>query len=562
MARLAVARLWFCSNSFAPRRTRADDVWAHEWRAGPNVLASPVPGGELEGVRQFLSTRPGWSVTMLRCASAPASGPLSADLFGTWMAEIENDLCRGRFDAVYLSLHGACQAEGDPAADVTILRRVRSIVGHTPVVASFDMRANLSEETAILLDGSSVNHIWPHGGGDLSAMRALSLLEGTLSGQCRPVGALARVPVLLEDAILPEALAELRQGQMTNLPAGVLEASVFGGFAWGDSPYAGPSALVWADRDAGMARETAAHLAMTLTRWRNRQSRALAPPAMALRGLALDESGERPALLLDVGDDPASGSLSDTPELLRAVLAESAAGRASGRILVMALHDPAAVAQAMMAGPGGEQQWQLGGRSTALYGAGVVVRATAGMVGETMWTGRFALLRAGGVDILVTADHLVDATPDVLAGLGIVLGDYRVLALKGGIVAQAAFSAHVSEVVACDCPGPTSPMLTRLPYHYVPAARRVPSSSPAATASAESAQAAVSQGLGIRGGIPSSGPVTRGLPLTDNLALPAVALPPSLPMLAPRTDISGQCLEERRGKPQVKRPEAFGVHRR
>lgn len=475
MARLAVARLWFCSNSFTPRRTRAEDVMAHEWSTGQSAMALPGdPDGELAGVSNFVRRRAGWDVTALRCAAVPPGGPLSAEVFGNWMAEIEDQLRRGRFDALYLSLHGACQAEGDPAADLTILRRLRAVIGHTPIVATFDMHANLSEETALLLDGACGNEVWPSGGGAAAASRALIMLEGILSGRSRPVGALARVPMILNEFVLLDALAEQWRGPMQALRPPLLDASVFGGFAWGDSPYAGPSALVWADRDAGAARDMAAQLALSLSRWRSRPVPRLMPAEMALQQIALPDNAARPLMLLDVGDDPASGGLADTPGLLGALLDHAEATPGSGRMLFAALHDAETVVAASKAGTGAMIDLTLGARSTRQFGAAVPVRAEIMAVRGSARAGEAVVLRAGPLDIVVTTIRPDMVSPEFLHGFGVALDGMSLLAIKGGATARAAFAAHVRDNIAIDCPGPSSPDLLHLPFHYVAASRRAP----------------------------------------------------------------------------------------
>lgn len=475
MTHLAVARLWFCSNSFTPLRTRASDVHRAVWTQaeGPaaDALSRRGVGDELEGVRRFIASRHDWTVTVLRSDSAPTGGPLSADVFGSWMADVEDGLRRGRFDAVYLSLHGACQAEGDPSADLTILRRVRAIMGHTPVVASFDMRANLSEETAILLDGASASRVWPDGGGDDAAIRALGMLEAILAGRSRPVGALARVPMILPDAFLREALSELWREELPTVPEGVLDASVHFGFAWGDSPYAGPSALVWADRDAGLARETAARLAINLVRWRSRSLPALTTPERALQHLLDSRVAGCPALLLDSGDDPAVGGLADTPTILRALIAAEAT--LPGQVALIALHDSETVAAAAAAGVGGTLQRALGGRTTPLYGAPVPLTLLIVALANTESAGRIALLRNGQVDILITEQRPRRVSPALLAEAGMATALYVLLVLKAGEIARVEFAETGGPTHVCDCPGPTSADLSRLPFHYVPPARRV-----------------------------------------------------------------------------------------
>ena len=480
MPRLAVARLWFCSNSFTPRRTRVEDLSAHEWLEGPQAWDDVRdPGGELAGVRSFVAGRSGWDVTMLRCASAPSGGPLSAEVFGTWMADLEDALRRGRFEGVYLSLHGACQAEGDPSADVTILRRVRALVGHTPVVASFDLRANLSEETAILLDGASANRAWPEGDGAQAAIRALTLLEGIITGRSRPVGALARVPMVMPEPFLAEALGDLWRDALPILGAPVLDASVFGGFAWGDSPYAGPSALVWADRDAAVAREVAARLALMLARWRTRLVPRLPAPEAVFETLPATPG---PVVLLDPSDDPALGALADTPELLRALLAGLAQGRLAGPIAFAALHDPEVVAACAAAGAGQTVHCSLGGRTTQLYGQPVPVEAVVLRVIDSAAFGPGAVLRTAArgsdtawIDILVMARRPNAIGPELLADVGLEAARFRLIAIKGAHRARTVFAAAGASVMACECPGPAAPDLLRLPFHYVPANRRVSS---------------------------------------------------------------------------------------
>lgn len=468
MVNLAVARLRYCSNSFTPQRIRAGDL-------GPNDVMTAHDAArdddEMAGVARFVAARPSWNVTVLRSLTAPPGGPLAGDVFGAWMKVVETGLMEGRFDGVYLCLHGACQAEGDPSVDLTVLRRVRAIMGHTPVVASFDMRANLSEETAILLDGASTNRAWPEGGEDEAAFRALTMLEQIIAGAIRPVGALARVPALLPDIFLREAMTEVWANELTAVPQGVLDASVHFGFAWGDSPYAGPSALVWADRDAGLARETAARLAISLVRWRSRSLPPTQGPSEAIAGVLAARNGQRPGILLDPSDDPGVGGLADTPGLLAALIEREAT--LPGPVLLAALHDPGAVQSAIAAGTGSLIRRGLCGRSTPLFGAPVERDWHVVGHGATALAGEAVLLRSGLVEVLVVSRRMARVTPELLAQSGIETQRYALLALKAGEPARQSFAERGGPVHICECPGPANPDLTRLPFHYVPSKRRM-----------------------------------------------------------------------------------------
>lgn len=455
MARLAVARLSFCSNSFNPRRTRLAELQRHEWTDGYPALVHPRPArSEIDGLAAFLAARPGWEVTMLRCAAAPPGGPLAAEVLGAWLFEVEQALRPGRFDALYVSLHGACQAEGDPGADITVLRRLRMAARRLPIAATFDSCANISDEVPLLLDASSIGR--GPGDGAAAAGRALTLLEGILAGRIRPIGAVARVPALAPPAQLQRVMQEVWRDDHPTL----LDASVSSGFAWADTPWAGPAALVWADRDAGAAREAASRLALRLARGRDRGAADPLPPAVETVAHAAVPGH---TLVLDPADDPEMGGLGDTPELLRAMLAIAAGPSAIG-----VLADPRALAAAHAAGEGAELGLLLGACLTPLYGAPVAARVRVGRLLPGM-----AVLHAGPVAILV-ADRPTVAAPALLHAAGIEPGALRVLGLKGGEAVRAAFSSTFPVALTAGCPGPSSQDLARLPFSYVPAARRVP----------------------------------------------------------------------------------------
>jgi microcystin degradation protein MlrC len=457
MTRLAVARLWFCSNSFNPRRTRLADLRRHEWTEGREALIHPrAPRSDIEGVTAFLAAHPDWQVTVLRCAAAPSGGPLAADALGAWLADVESALRPGRFDALYLSLHGACQAEGDPAVETTVLRRLRLVARRLPIVASFDAQANLSEEMPLLLDGASIAR--GPGDGAAAAGRALALLEGILAGRIRPVGAVARVPAVLAPAALAGVMGALWRDGLDARALPLLDLSVCSGFAWADSFSTGPAGMAWADRDAGAAREAASALALQLARGREAAEGLPGPAETVIRAAAQGR-----VLILDPADDPEAGGLGDTPDLLRALVRIGPTDAALG-VLV----DPAALAAARAAGEGAEFDRLLGAGVTSVYGRSVVTRVRVERL-----RGEMAVLKAGHVLVLVAARPLA-ATPELFEAAGIDLARLGMLAVKGGAVARAAFARAFPVAVEAGSPGPASPDLSGLPYNFVPAARRTP----------------------------------------------------------------------------------------
>ncbi|MBW8270153.1 M81 family metallopeptidase [Caldovatus aquaticus] len=484
MPHIAVARLWFEGNSFAPVPTPQSAFESREWTAGPEALARYAgTATELGAVAAFLAARPGWRATVLRCAAAQPGGPMADAAMAAWRAEVEAALQAGRFDGIYLSLHGACVTESDAEADLATLRRIRSLVGrNVPITASFDFHANMAPEAAELLDGASAYRTYPHVDMDRAAMRALALLERAIGGAPRAAGHIAKRPVVLhsfhmrdESGPMAEVWAEAAAAERPP----VLDASLFGGFAWGDSPHAGPAAMVWAE-DAGAARALAERLADSIAARRARFAVTLPGPAAALRQALAAPPGL--VALLDPADNPLSGGIADTPGLLRALVE----ARLEVPAVFAFLHDPATVAAARAAGVGARITRPLGGRLTGMFGPPVVVEAEV----ERLTDGRFVnegpmergapvdlgatcVLRLGpALRVICTARKEAAVDPAFFALHGIDLGATRLLANKAKNHFRAAFAGRCSAIVECDCPGPAALDLAALPFRHVPPAWR------------------------------------------------------------------------------------------
>jgi microcystin degradation protein MlrC len=490
MPRIAVSRLWFEGNSFAPVPTGHDAFLAREWVKGVAGLTRyRGTGTELGGLGAFLAERPGWQAELILAAAAQPGGKMADAAFAAWLAEVEAGLAAGApWDGVYLSLHGACVTESDPAADLTTIRRVRAAIGATPLVASFDFHGNMAAEIATLLDGASVYRSYPHVDMAETAIRALRLLERRIAGE-RLHGAVAKLPVVLHSFHMrsaaagrgPDAagpMAEVWEIARALESEAVPEAAPFGGFAWGDSPHAGPCGMAWAT-DPAAARAAAEAIAAAIVARRARFAVALPAPEAALAAALAAPPGL--VALLDPADNPLSGGVADTPGLLRALLA---AGPPVPTVFAF-LHDPAAVAAAREAGLGARRAFTLCARTTDAFGPPIrleaeVERLTEGRFvnegpmerGSPVDLGATCVLRAGDLRIIVTSRKEAAVDPAFFDLHGIALGATRILANKAKNHFRAAFAGRCAAIVECDCPGPASLDLAALPFRHVPAAWR------------------------------------------------------------------------------------------
>lgn len=487
MPHLAVARFWFEGNSFTPTETTMEGFTAREWVRGAEAVARYHGSAtELGGLAAFLDAHPAWTAEVILSASAQPGGPLAAGIVRAWTEEVTARLARGGYDAVYLSLHGAACAADDPAPDLGILRAVRAACAGVPLGASFDIHANLSPETATLLDCASAYRTHPHVDMAETAGRVLAMLDGAVAGRIAPVVAIAKLPRVIhsfhmrsEAGPMAETWAEAAVAET----GPILDASPFGGFAWGDTPFAGPAMLVTADRDRDAARATAERLLAALGERiaAGRFRVALPTPEAALDAALAAPPGT--AALLDPADNPLSGGIADTPAVLRILLA-----RAPAVPTVFAfLHDPGTVAAARAAGVGARLTRPLAGRLTDGFGPPVTVTAEV----ERLTEGRFvnegpmergapvdlgptAVLRVGQVRIILTSRREAAIDPGFFALHGIDPGAMRLIVNKAKNHFRAAFAPRLSAIVECDCPGPAALDLGALPFRHVPEAWRQP----------------------------------------------------------------------------------------
>lgn len=479
MPHIAVARLWFEGNSFTPVPTPRSAFESREWGSGGDHLARYAgTATELGALHAFLAARPDWRATILPCIAAQPGGPMADDAMRAWREEVEAALKAQRFDGIYLSLHGACVTESDPEADATTIHRIRSIVGRDlPITASFDFHANMAPEIAGWLDGASAYRTYPHIDMDAAATRALLQLERRLNGAPRAHGHIAKRPMVLhsfhmrhEAGPMAEVWAEAAAAER----APILDASIFGGFAWGDSPHAGPSAMVFAE-DAAAARDLAERLADAIAARRARFAVTLPDPATALAQVLAGPPGL--VALLDPADNPLSGGIADTPEMLRTLVA----ARLDVPAVFAFLHDPASVAAAREAGVGARLTRHLGGNVTEIFGKPVIAEVEV----ERLTDGRFVnegpmergapvdlgptcVLRAGNLRIICTDRKEAAVDPAFFTLHGIDLGATRLLANKAKNHFRAAFKDRCAAIVECDAPGPAALDLSALPWRHVP----------------------------------------------------------------------------------------------
>lgn len=282
---------------------------------------------------------------------------------------------QGPFDGFFFDIHGAMSVVGMEDAEGDLAVAVREALGpDTLVSTSMDLHGNVSETLRDAVDLLTCYRMAPHEDWLNTKERAvwnlLARLRGEHGGDVlrrRPYTAWVGVPVLLPGEKTSTRLEPAR-GIYAELPRiealpGVVDASVWIGYAWADEPRCQAYVVVTGDDRELIARE-AERVARRF--WEAREDFVFVAPTGSLdeaveRALAPD--ARHPYLISDSGDNPTAGGAGDVTWTLAHLLERAELTGSERTTLVASIFDPAAVAAAVAAG--------VGASVTVSAGAGV-----------------------------------------------------------------------------------------------------------------------------------------------------------------------------------------------
>jgi microcystin degradation protein MlrC len=473
--RIAVARLWHEGNSFTPVLTRLADFERREWRKGEDV-AKFYAGSrtEIGAAVDFFSVNRSLTPIYLRCAAAGPGGAVEEEDLQAIIAEIVDGVRTSRCDALYLSLHGALIGSRTLLADLALIKAAHTALGARPFALSFDLHANLDPAIAQLADIVIGYKTHPHVDMYETGYKALELLARTLKDEIHPVAAIAKAGVILPSFNMRTAdgpMAEIEALAANHATGSILDATPFGGFAYGDSPAAGASVAVTVDGDRDAAAVLARGLAKEIQRRRARFAVQLPTPEQAFANLVRTA---KPAAILEPSDNPLSGGVGDSTVLLRALMEHGSHLRA----LFAFFWDPELVARC---DPGARMRVELGGRLSPTWGPPVpldveVERVTDGWFrnagpmerGLDVNLGRSAVLKAGNLRVIVTTACLAPNDPQYFRLHGIDLAAVDLMCAKAKNHFRAAFGTVFDPIIDIDTPGPAAANLAALPFRNLP----------------------------------------------------------------------------------------------
>jgi microcystin degradation protein MlrC len=477
-----LAEIMHETNTFNRIATVKADFETRYWHEGAKA-ASALVGTNTE-IAGFIEAAQSydWALEIPLAASASPSGPMAARDWNRVKQLILEALQRGqRFDAVVLVLHGSMVTETTLDAEGDLLQEVRALAGaDTLIAATLDMHANVSPAMISAADMMMAYRTYPHVDQHERALHMARLMEAVLGGGPRPRLVMARMPMM--DAAnhgqtavgqpMPDLLKLANRLEQRD---GIVCASIQIGFPWSDVPDIGPSVvLTVTDEQAGWA------AAKDLMRavWKSRHDTQLefAMPVDAIALAKRGRAGDKPLVLADFADNPAGGAYGDSPNLLRAMIAEDLE-----RAAFATISDPASVEQAVVAGVGARIRLPLGGKGAPdltppLEVEAEVVNLTDGEFtcagpmwrGVTFSMGATAVIRIGGIEVIVSSVPTAVMDLNVFRSVGIEPTQLTTIALKSRNHFKAAYGPIARKTMLIDAGGIASMRLRELTYGNIP----------------------------------------------------------------------------------------------
>jgi len=350
----------------------------------------------------FLKDYPGTYVPFLHARAVPG-GPVARAAYEAFKTEILDGLAvSGPFDGVYLAMHGAMFVEGMEDAEGDFISAVRRIVGpDVPISASYDLHGNVSQRIIDALDMFSTYRTAPHIDVEETMRRSLAMLVKSLETGVRPKLLWAPIPVVVpgERSSTVDEPAKSLYGRLPEIEAveGIWDASLQVGYVWADEPRATAAAIITGTELQPM-KEAALRLALSY--WTARRQFVFGTKTGSLEecvGWAVT-SETHPVVLAESGDNPTGGGVGDRAEVLAALIEAKARG-----VIFAGICDKPATELAYEAGVGAKLELSIGGTLDPSSTPARVTATVRRVLRTDDATLREAVLRIGGIDVVVTA---------------------------------------------------------------------------------------------------------------------------------------------------------------
>lgn len=479
--RIAIAEFSHETCTFCPDPTTIERLDPYALRG--QAVAERLRGlpTYMNGFMQAIDEAGGELVPLLYVSMAP--GPytswLEPDCFEKYVGEIVADLQQaGEIDGVLLALHGAMAVEGILKPEAEIVRRVRQVVGDTPIMVTLDLHANEDAEIIEAADAVFIIKTYPHVDTQETGYAAAQCLIDTINGQFTPCQAMAKPGVIsasiYQATDYPPMRLLLDRCAEWEAKEKVRWVAVAPGFAYADVPDVGMSIIAVTDGDQVLADKIAEDISDLAWSLRAEFCQPLPNPQEAVaEAIELNSQGLRPVILADGAD-----RTGDSTHVLQQLLAQKATNFA-----IPGIADPdVAKHLAATAQVGDTVTVRIGGWASEFSGDPVELTGQIEFMGRPQFAlvgpmgkgrrvqdGLVVRLNLGNNNHVVISERMRGANDSAgLTSVGIDVDSLDIIALKDRVHHRAFWDSVAKADIKVDAPGIGAADLSTLHYDNIP----------------------------------------------------------------------------------------------
>ncbi len=466
LPRIAIAGIAIESSTFSPAKT--DETAFHAKYGVEGFTSYPFLN-----IDSPLRQRAEWASTVV--ARALPGGIVTRVAYEALLGKTLDSLkAHLPYDGVYLDIHGAMSVEGldDPEGDY--IERIRKVIGDNTIIStSMDLHGNVSWRLAKNTDLITCYRKAPHEDALETKKRAITaLLTRIETGKGKPAyKAYVSIPVLLPGEKTSTRQEPAKSVYAAVTPAsnqpGIVDASLWVGYAWADEPRNHAVAMAVGD-DKSVTIKTAEKLAHAF--WDARLGFAFVAPAGTLTeclSKALS-SNKHPYFISDCGDNPTAGAAGDVTWTLKQLLARPEFADENGPSLIYASIPGSEVAEkALAAGVGGHVEGYVGGLVDNRYAGPVKISGKVlSVVKGDQQAEIEAVVQVGSIKIIVTRVRKSYRTEADFTRLGLNMHKADIVVVKLGYLDPDLYNAKADWMLALT-PGGADQDLAHLSFKRI-----------------------------------------------------------------------------------------------
>lgn len=469
------------SNAFSKLPTTKANFEDYLLAFGDDVPAA-IEGARIEptGVEEA-AQKHGWSLVRTVVAWATPSGPISRDAWDACSAAIlDAARNKGPFDGVLLNLHGAMASVDYNDAEGVLLSQLRDIIGpDVPVAITLDLHANVTDLMTTHANIVCAYRTYPHIDQIETSHRTAAILDRAMRREIAPVAVTARREMIegfddgrtTTENPMTEALSRAAEREGKD---GIQLISLHAGFTPADLEEAGPSVTVTGDGNESKFQDIANEFMDFAWETRRFDSNTYLSVADTISEIERDNgtTNERPIVVADFSDNPGSGAYGDSTFLLKGMIDADLQNACFGTIC-----DADAAETLIAAGIGSDVTVDIGGKVDPAFGPPITVTGEVQAItdgtyvalgprwrGVTHHLGPTAVLRVGGVEIVVASNRLQLTEIEAFTHAGIDPTKKNVVAVKSMQHFRAAFEPIARTVLICDSGALSTKDISKLPF--------------------------------------------------------------------------------------------------